>query len=33
MSYLNEDKSLPISDICKQMQISRTTFYRLVNLG
>lgn len=30
---LNEDKSLAINDICKQMQISRTTFYRLLNVA
>lgn len=30
---LHEDKSLPITSICKQMQISRTTFYRLLNVG
>lgn len=30
---LHEDKSLPINSICKQMQISRTTFYRLLSVG
>ncbi len=29
---LYEDKGLAINIICKQMQISRSTFYRLVNL-
>lgn len=27
---LNDDKSLDISTICKQMKISRSTFYRLI---
>ena len=30
---LYEDKGLAINAICKQMQISRSTLYRLVNLG
>ena len=29
---LYEDKGLAINAICKQMQVSRSTFYRLVNL-
>ena len=30
---LHENKGLPITSICKQMQISRTTFYRLLNIA
>ena len=30
---LHENKGLPITSICKQMQISRTTFYRLLKIG
>lgn len=29
---LHEDKGLDVKEICKQMQISRSTFYRLVNV-
>ncbi len=29
---LHEDKGLAVKEICKQMQISRSTFYRLVNV-
>ena len=29
---LYEDRGLEINVICKQMQISRSTFYRLVNI-
>ena len=29
---LYEDKGLDVNEICKQMQISRSTFYRLVNV-
>lgn len=29
---LHEDKGLDVKEICKQMQISRSTFYRLVNI-
>ena len=32
-TMLHENKGLPITSICKQMQISRTTFYRLLNIA
>lgn len=32
-TMLHENKGLPITSICKQMQISRTTFYRLLNVA
>lgn len=30
---LNEDKGLAVAAICEQMQISRSTFYRLIKTG